>query len=231
VSMVEVVTIGDATLYLGDCHELVHELQASTIDALITDPPYAAAAATTVTGRARTTWGGNWGDMSLVLLMARQVFTARCLKPEHCAYWFCDHLTHAALVPWLFQRYHLLQTIVWDKDLLGMGGSYRKQTELILYLRTVDGPKTGMAERDLIRLRPSYSSKQHPSEKPLALMQQFVAASEWQCALDPFMGAGTTGVACALAGRKFVGIEIDKRYFDIACERIEAAYAQRRLIA
>ena len=47
--------------------------------------------------------------------------------------------------------------------------------------------------------------------------------------LDPFMGSGTTGVACANLGRKFIGIEIEPKYFDIACERIEAAYAQGRL--
>ena len=49
--------------------------------------------------------------------------------------------------------------------------------------------------------------------------------------LDPFMGSGTTGVACANLGRKFIGIEIERQYFDIACERIEAAYAQQRLFA
>jgi site-specific DNA-methyltransferase (adenine-specific) len=52
-----------------------------------------------------------------------------------------------------------------------------------------------------------------------------------QTVLDPFMGSGTTGVACANLGRKFIGIEIEPKYFDIACERISAAYAQMRLFA
>ena len=52
---------------------------------------------------------------------------------------------------------------------------------------------------------------------------------EDQLILDPFMGSGTTGVACVNLGRKFIGIEIDPEYFDIACRRIEAAYAQPRL--
>jgi DNA modification methylase len=52
-----------------------------------------------------------------------------------------------------------------------------------------------------------------------------------QTILDPFMGSGTTGVACANLGRKFIGIEIERKYFDIACERIAAAYAQGRLFA
>jgi len=52
-----------------------------------------------------------------------------------------------------------------------------------------------------------------------------------QTILDPFMGSGTTGVACANLGRKFIGIELEQKYFDIACERIEAAQAQGRLFA
>jgi site-specific DNA-methyltransferase (adenine-specific) len=68
----------------------------------------------------------------------------------------------------------------------------------------------------------------HPTEKPLSLMREllgdFTRRNETIC--DPFMGSGTTGVACVKLGRKFIGIEIDEKYFDIACRRIEAACAQ-----
>lgn len=198
---------------------------------LLTDPPYAAAAATVVTGFAKDTWGRNWADMSIVRLMAQRIYDAGCLAPEHAAYWFCDHLTHAALVPLLFTRYPLMQTIIWDKDMLGVGGSYRKQTELILYTKTTNGPQVGTSERDLIRLRPIYASKEHPSEKPLDLVLHLARSSEWKCSLDPFMGSGTTGVAAAKLGRSFVGIELEERYFDVACRRIEDANRQARLIA
>ena len=73
----------------------------------------------------------------------------------------------------------------------------------------------------------------HPTQKPLRLMRKLVSdftqAGETVC--DLFMGSGTTGVACANLGRKFIGIEISEKYFDIACERIAAAYAQGRLFA
>jgi DNA modification methylase len=52
-----------------------------------------------------------------------------------------------------------------------------------------------------------------------------------QTVIDPFMGSGTTGVACANLGRKFIGIEIERKYFDIACERIDNAQRQQRLFA
>ena len=73
----------------------------------------------------------------------------------------------------------------------------------------------------------------HPCPKPQKAWTWLVdkVASPTSTVLDPFMGSGTTGVACANLGRKFIGIEIERKYFDIACERIEAAYAQGRLFA
>jgi DNA modification methylase len=77
-------------------------------------------------------------------------------------------------------------------------------------------------------LSPAGLDKEHPTQKPLALMKWCVdrLPSDAQSVLDPFMGSGTTGVACAKLGRKFIGIEIEPKYFDIACRRIEAAYKQ-----
>src|SRR5690606_28959461 len=69
--------------------------------------------------------------------------------------------------------------------------------------------------------------KVHPTQKPVALMQWCLThIPTAQTILDPFMGSGTTGVACVKMGRKFIGIEIDEGYFEIACERIRKAYAQ-----
>jgi tRNA/tmRNA/rRNA uracil-C5-methylase (TrmA/RlmC/RlmD family) len=73
---------------------------------------------------------------------------------------------------------------------------------------------------------------QHPTQKPVNLMTWCIEQiGNPQTILDPFMGSGTTGVACANLGRKFIGIELERKYFDIACERIAAAYAQGRLFA
>jgi site-specific DNA-methyltransferase (adenine-specific) len=76
-------------------------------------------------------------------------------------------------------------------------------------------------------------NQQHPTQKPLALMAHIIKASTRPASivLDPFMGSGTTGVAAIQLGRKFIGIERDERYFDIACKRIEQAVAQGQLFA
>jgi DNA modification methylase len=70
----------------------------------------------------------------------------------------------------------------------------------------------------------------HPTQKHEALMKTIVARTDGTV-LDPFMGSGSTGVACVSLGRKFVGVEIEPKYFDMCCERIEAAHAQGRLFA
>ena len=71
----------------------------------------------------------------------------------------------------------------------------------------------------------------HPTQKPIKLMEWCINLCDSpQTILDPFMGSGTTGVACMNLGRKFIGIEIEPKYFDIACRRIEDAQRQQRLI-
>jgi DNA modification methylase len=74
---------------------------------------------------------------------------------------------------------------------------------------------------------------EHPNEKPVGLVVRFVGLHtvRGQTVLDPFMGSGTTGVACMSLGRKFIGIEIEEKYFDIACRRIEDAQRQKRMFA
>ena len=72
----------------------------------------------------------------------------------------------------------------------------------------------------------------HPTQKPLRLMEWCMSfAPKAKTVCDPFMGSGTTGVACANLGKQFTGIERERKYFDIACERISRAYAQPRLFA
>jgi len=77
-------------------------------------------------------------------------------------------------------------------------------------------------------IHPRTNNEYHPTEKPIGLMQQFV---DWTdgIILDPFMGGGSTGVAAVKEKRKFIGIEKEKKYFDIACTRIEQEQKQECL--
>jgi site-specific DNA-methyltransferase (adenine-specific) len=82
---------------------------------------------------------------------------------------------------------------------------------------------------DIWRFHQNDGSNPHPAPFPVQLPAMILETTTAQSVCDPFMGSGTTGVACAQSGRSFVGIEIEPRYFDMACRRIEASYAQHRL--
>ncbi len=95
----------------------------------------------------------------------------------------------------------------------------------------MDRPVRGIDYRWMGLIRDSAHDQKsvHPTQKPLRVMQWCLGFIKGQLILDPFMGSGTTGVACANLGRKFIGIEIEEKYFEIACKRIDQAQRQGQL--
>ena len=209
--MTEIVTIGNATLYHGDCLEILPTLP--KVDAVVTDPPYGIGEDG---GRFRDRKGG--GHRVLPKLgwdskrPPKEAFDLMRAAAPDAVIWGGNYF--ADLLPpskgWLY----------WDKL---MGGDF------------ADGElawtSLNKALRKFTKCNKEHG-KVHPTEKPTALIEWCIAFfPDAESILDPFMGSGTTGVACANLGRKFIGIEIERKYFDIACERIEAAQAQHRLFA
>ena len=203
------VIIGDAVLYLGDCMDVLPMLE--KVDAVVTDPPYGIGEDG---GRFRDRKGGghrvlekmNW-DVSRP---SSKVFDLMEEKGDVRIYWggnyFADFLP--ASKGWLY----------WNKL---MGGDF---SDGELAYTSMD-----KALRSFTYCNKEHG-KQHPTQKPLALMKWCIEqAGNPQTILDPFMGSGTTGVAAIQLGRKFIGIEREPKYFDIACQRIEQAAAQGQL--
>ena len=122
--------------------------------------------------------------------------------------------------------------LVWDKEWIGPGGpiGLRPSYELVAL---IPFKKFALPNRGLPDIwRHQWSSTKpngHPAEKPESLLRELVRETPGRSVLDPFMGSGTTGVACRNLGRKFVGIEIEPKWFDIACKRIDQAQRQRQL--
>jgi len=202
------VTIGNAELYLGDCLEILPTL--GKVDAVITDPPYGIGFAAQP-----TKWQRRAGALSAS--WDNQVFDK---LPEILA-------SAPVAVCWGGNYYPLPKSrgwLVWYKP-----DSPPSMADVEL----------AWTSRDQNARQFSYSISAtnpervgHPTQKPLALMCWTIAAvNAGDLILDPFMGSGTTGVACMNLGRKFIGIEIEPKYFDIACERIENAQRQGRLFA
>lgn len=203
------VVIGDATLYCGDCLEILPTL--GPVDAVVTDPPYGI-------GEDGGKFRGRKGQGHRVLEKmgwdtappTREVFDAIMSLDVPAIIWGGNYFTDKLPVSrgWLY----------WNKL---MGGDFADGE---LAYTTLD-----MSLRSFTYCNKEHG-KEHPTQKPDCLMAWCLGfLPDAQTVLDPFMGSGTTGVACARLGRKFIGIEIEPKYFDIACKRIEREYAQLKL--
>ena len=197
--------IGDCTLYQGDCFEIMPTL--GKVDAVVTDPPYG------IAEKWQGGWGHGWGK-------AR---TEGVLRNK----WDAKPLDQAALsilltagtdvIIWGGNYFELPPSrcwFIWNKPERGFSLAEAEMawTNRDNVVRVIAAPR-------------SEPGRKHPTQKPVAVMRWCVEKTKGTV-IDPFMGSGTTGVACAKLGRKFIGIELEPKYFDIACKRIEDAYKQ-----
>lgn len=192
--------IGACTLYLGDALEVMPTLE--KVDAVVTDPPYGINIANNPVRQKhdRSDWDKSAPSKNTIDLL-------RDISNEQ--------------IIWGGNYFELPPSrgfLIWDKKQpenfsLAMCEQawWSKDTNAKVFTKSVL----------------SYS-KEHPTQKPVALMEWCIShlPKDTETILDPFMGSGTTGVACAKLGRKFIGIELEEKYFDIACKRIEEAYKQ-----
>lgn len=204
--------IGDATLYLGDCLEVVPSIK---IDSLVTDPPYGMGFKSNFRTLKHDIISNDNDTIHLEWTCA--------LEAKHSKYIFCrwDNLK---LVP------KSKSCITWVKNNWSMGDlehEHGRQTEIILFYPGDNHFFPIKRPTDVIFSNRT-SNELHPTEKPLHLMSQIIKWTDGTV-VDPFMGSGTTGVAAINLGRKFIGIEIDPKNFDIACKRIESSTKQSNL--
>jgi site-specific DNA-methyltransferase (adenine-specific) len=219
-------TIGNATLYLGDCLELLPSIPMA--DAIITDPPYAVP---TVVAQGRIVTR-NIGDLTIIETAMRVYLRAALERLMHTgrAFIFCDSTFYPVLFRVLYSEIQMA-LLVWDKGQIGMGREFRKSHELIIHGWKTETPifGDGVGRPDVLKAAPVASEiRVHPAQKPTALLTELLRPCG-NVILDPFMGSGSTGVAALAAGRKFYGIEINPDYFDIACESIENSLRQKQM--
>lgn len=215
--MIRIERIGDATLHLGDCMDILPTL--GPMDAVVTDPPYGIAEAAGKNASrgnlavAKDYGHDEWDNAPISADLMRLVRAAgRWQIIFGGNYYDCP-----AASCWL----------VWDK-LNGdtdFSDCELAWTNLPKAVRRIRYLWNGM-------LRANKEPRgDHPTQKPLGVMKWCLEQLPAGCStiLDPFMGSGTTGVACVHLGKSFIGIEREPKYFDTACCRIEEAYRQPRL--
>jgi site-specific DNA-methyltransferase (adenine-specific)/modification methylase len=216
--MSRVEQIGDCQLWLGDCREILPTL--GKVDAVVTDPPYGINLNPDKTrfsggynparrGKSR----GKTSERSAVIGDNREFDPSFLLSAgNEQIIWgwnnYPDRLPRGACLVWIKRN---------DEAF----GSFLSDAETAWHSRG----HGVYCYRDLSNNAITHE-RAHPTQKPVSLMRWCLERTRATTIIDPFMGSGTTGVACVKLGRKFIGIEIEPKYFDIACRRIEAAYAQ-----
>jgi site-specific DNA-methyltransferase (adenine-specific)/modification methylase len=197
------VQIGDATLYLGDCMEILPTLD--KVDAVITDPPY---------GLGDRMKGGTWGAKTEF----KEMVIWDNAPPEVKNLIELANMADIAVF-WGGNYYGLPPSrcwLVWDKQ-----NAVPTMADCEIAWTSLDA-NTKRFSHPVGRILNG-----HPSEKPLQLMRWSIDVVKAKGTIfDPYMGSGTTGVAAIQMGRKFIGIEREPKYFDIACKRIEQASKQ-----
>lgn len=202
----ERVEIGNAVLYLGDCREILPAIP--TDCAIVTDPPY---------GLGDKWQGGGGGKKSSWAFdpseaMAWDGTTVEGLEDlirpfREAIVWGGNYYSFGPSRCWL----------IWDKKQNDQWTTAQCEMAWTGLDRTVRAFRFAQCEQA------NEGPKSHPTQKPLALMEWCLKWVSSPLVVDPFMGSGTTGVACINLGRRFIGIEKDPKYFEIACKRIAHA--------
>lgn len=199
------------TLYLGDCR---HILPTITADALVTDPAYGINAA-----RDRKSQKHGWRDYEAAGWDKERtppdLVNLAISRARHSVIWGGNY--------WSDTLPRTSKWLSWDK-----GQTDFSLADFELAWCSFDGAARRIT---YARARAMQDGKEHPTQKPVEVMKWCIEQLPAGCGtiLDPFMGSGTTGVAAVGLGRGFLGIEVERHFFDVACRRIEGATKQTDL--
>jgi site-specific DNA-methyltransferase (adenine-specific) len=227
----------DIQLLNGDCLELMKDIPDESIDLIVTDPPYP----TTARGSAGNSGGMLQKDINKkgkvfefnninCSLYAPEFY--RVLKDGTHCYIMTNHINLINMLNTFTKNgFHFTKSLIWDKGNKIMGQYYMSQFEYILFFRKGKGKRiNNCGTSDMLsipnkKLKGNDGKNLHDTEKPIGLMEVLInnSSQENDIVLDPFMGIGSTGIASIKNNRNFIGIELDKNYYDIANKRIEEA--------
>ena len=224
-------------LMQGDCLERMKEIPDGTVDMVLTDPPYRVISGGNKSNETLSrSLGGNDGKIfkhNNILFKDWLSVVFKKLKPRAHCYIMTNYKNLFQLqVDALDAGFLGHNLLVWKKQNTTVNRWYMKNCEYTAFFRKGPAFKIrNSGSQTVHEFHNPCGGKLHPTEKPVDLMEFYIGNSshEGQTVLDPFMGSGTTGVACANLGRDFIGIERDDGYFNIAKERIDGATKQQEL--
>lgn len=213
---------------LGNSITVMDELidEGVQVDVIITDPPYKV-----ITG-GRTNAEAPKGILASNTQLMKEIppfdqWLSRCyniLKPDSHIYIMTNfHELYSMMSEVKNAGFEMHNLLVWEKNTSTPNRWYMKNCEYTIFARKGNIKTINNPSSKTVHHFTNPTGKIHPAEKPVELMEYYITNStkENDIVLDPFMGTGTTGVACKNTYREFIGIEIDKEYYDIAMNRVE----------
>ena len=224
----------------GDCIEIMRSIPDKSIDLILTDPPYGINYLSPWTDNHDRIENDNFDDWLKVLPLWLLEFQ-RILTDTGCCCCCCGGggktPVTAIFTMEAVKHFNLIQTLVWKK-FIGLGWRYRPAYENIVILsKSKDNynfyDETKKCSNVIEGINQDIpNSEEHPTQKPLFLMERLIKihSKETDLILDPFAGSGTTGLACERLNRKYILIEINEAYCKIARERIELERKQIKLL-
>lgn len=217
-------------LHQGDAVDWLRALPPGSVDLLITDPPYESlekhrAIGTTTRLKHSKASSNDWFSIFPNQRFA-ELFTEirRVLSKNAHFYLFCDAETMFVAKPIAEQAgFKLWKPLVWDKKRIGMGYHYRSRYELVLFFEKGKRKLADLGIADILEAPRVING--YPTEKPVAVSRVLIEQSSvaGEVIADPFMGAGSVGVAAVELGRRFLGNDISPEALGIARERLAAA--------
>jgi len=216
------VTLLPNELYCGDSFNILKYLDTNSIDMVVTDPPYGMEFRSNYR-KVRYERIANDGNVDWTEEVIGELY--RVMKPDTALYWFCSFHSIDVFLSVIKNKFNIKNILIWEKNNTGMGdltGSYAPKYEMIIFAHKRRRLLNGRRDPDILHFNRT-GNKNHPTEKPVDLLEYLISKSsnEGDLILDPFIGSGSTAVACKNINRQYIGIEIDLEYYRIATERLK----------
>lgn len=213
------------TIYHGDALDLLSEIRGSSVDLVLTDPPYVIGA---VSAGNMASKSGGWGDMMNSSRWFRDwyVMARRLLKPDGAMWTFLNWRSLPVVMKAAIDaEWPVVSNLVWHKDWIGPGGSVglRPAYEMVALLPMPEFTIEDRGIPDVLTYKwASFKPSGHPAEKPVALLARLIAESMRSPGLvvDPFLGSGSTLVAAKMLGHRAIGIEAEEKWCEQAATRL-----------
>jgi len=209
-------------LYNGDCLEIIDTLKENSVDILFIDPPYIPPEHS----KTLTKYKKTLSEFGILESFFKTYFSKidKILKKDGRLLIFCNSDSYPLFYIHLFPYVKKIRCLVWNKIRCSLGYTFRHQHELILYAERVEAKAIKCGIGDIFNFNVvKANTKDHPAEKPVDLLEHIIkhTSNENDYILDTFMGTGSIGVACKNLKRKYIGIEMENCYFNLASEKLK----------